>query len=77
MTGLLTNLLRHGLERLGQVLLAEWQLALSPDFGVLKDNQHPEEHVVSLALTGFRVFLISESKVPALIAMISGAASGS
>lgn len=30
-----TSLLRHALERLSQVLLAEWQLALSPDLGVL------------------------------------------
>lgn len=76
-----SHLLGHVLERLGQMLLAERKLANGPDFRIL-----PGTYVVSIfnpiarllnARTGFRFFLISMSRVPALMAMISGAASGS
>lgn len=77
------RLLGHVLERIGQVLRAEGELADGPDLRVLFVCG------VSCAIlavfpvlfcrkrTGFRFFLISVSKVPALRAIIGGAASGS
>lgn len=65
------------LEGLGQVLLAERQLADSPDLGVLTQSVFHWVTSNRGEPTGFRFFLISLSSVPALMAMISGAASGS
>ena len=74
-------LFRHVLERLGKALLNEGKLANGPDLGVLKTRvsvscRDRQLHTIK-AHTGFRFFLISLSRVPALRAMISGAASGS
>lgn len=80
------NLRGHVLEGISQVLLAEGQLASSPDFGILwsiQVSQHPQSHPHTTLQdkvwkpTGFKFFLISLSRVPALMAIISGAASGS
>jgi hypothetical protein len=75
-------------ERLGEVLLAEGELANGPDLGILSANdevsisvitQHgrAEIHAAEGELTGLSVFLISISNTPPFRAMISGAASGS
>ena len=65
------------LKRLSQTFLAERQFLLGPDLGVL--NRQHTAHSISYLIghTGFKVCLILSSRVPALMAMISGAASGS
>lgn len=86
--GTAMELLGHVLERLGEVLLAEGQLADGPDLGVLRYNTLDTCWEYGLRRrggvapggrehTGLRFFFSSESRVPALRAMISGAASGS
>jgi len=75
------DLLRHALERLGEVLLAEGELALGPDLGVLYTFTTHQQLIIQYKpmggqLTGLSVFLISLSSEPPLRAT-TGAASGS
>ena len=66
------------IERLGQVLLTERQLANGPDLGILiRSVVSRPKGSEKVKPTGLSVFLISLFNVPALMAMISGAASGS